>query len=241
MSIHLLLDKQPRVSAGRERVREHGIRATVLLHWLHPRILDCAGASAISGFFAAACSLPFDYVKTQIQKQQPGPDGKLPFAGSLDCAIKTVRQYGPLKLYSGFPTYVVRIAPHVMVSGALLSFNVSETAEKDIILDGRRGLSTASITACRYQYRGSNKRSWHTCNACSICIISCVRKVTTQGGSLSCPAKSAEQCALGVLIISLAVQRSHTVGSSHTLCICSMQFTWIFLNQLQKTQKELGL
>lgn len=75
-----------------------------------------AGASAISGFFAAACSLPFDYVKTQIQKQQPGPDGKLPFAGSLDCAIKTIRQHGPLKLYSGFPTYVVRIAPHVMVS-----------------------------------------------------------------------------------------------------------------------------
>ncbi|KAL2334182.1 hypothetical protein Fmac_015395 [Flemingia macrophylla] len=28
-------------------------------------------ASSISGFFAAACSLPFDYVKTQIQKMQP--------------------------------------------------------------------------------------------------------------------------------------------------------------------------
>ncbi|GAQ89476.1 Mitochondrial substrate carrier [Klebsormidium nitens] len=79
------------------------------------------GASAISGFFAAACSLPFDYVKTQIQKQQPGPDGKLPFAGSLDCAVKTIRQYGPLKLYSGFPTYVVRIAPHVMFTWLFLN------------------------------------------------------------------------------------------------------------------------
>ncbi|KAL2320020.1 hypothetical protein Fmac_028989 [Flemingia macrophylla] len=29
------------------------------------------GASSVSGFFAAACSLPFDYVKTQIQKMQP--------------------------------------------------------------------------------------------------------------------------------------------------------------------------
>ncbi|KAF2286236.1 hypothetical protein GH714_012166 [Hevea brasiliensis] len=29
------------------------------------------GASTVSGFFASACSLPFDYVKTQIQKMQP--------------------------------------------------------------------------------------------------------------------------------------------------------------------------
>ncbi|KAL2336267.1 hypothetical protein Fmac_010713 [Flemingia macrophylla] len=29
------------------------------------------GASSVSGFFAAACSFPFDYVKTQIQKMQP--------------------------------------------------------------------------------------------------------------------------------------------------------------------------
>lgn len=34
------------------------------------------GASTISGFFASACSLPFDYVKTQIQKMQPDAEGK---------------------------------------------------------------------------------------------------------------------------------------------------------------------
>ncbi|PKI71512.1 hypothetical protein CRG98_008029 [Punica granatum] len=33
------------------------------------------GASTVSGFFAAACSLPFDYVKTQIQKMQPDAQG----------------------------------------------------------------------------------------------------------------------------------------------------------------------
>lgn len=74
------------------------------------------GASAVSGFFAAACSLPFDYVKTQIQKQKPGPDGKLPYSGSLDCAAKTLKEGGPLRFYSGFATYCIRIAPHVMVS-----------------------------------------------------------------------------------------------------------------------------
>lgn len=79
------------------------------------------GASAVSGFFAAACSLPFDYVKTQIQKQKPGPDGKLPYSGSLDCVAKTFAQGGPLKFYSGFGTYCVRIAPHVMLTWIFLN------------------------------------------------------------------------------------------------------------------------
>ena len=33
------------------------------------------GASAIAGFFASAFSLPFDFVKTQIQKQKPDAQG----------------------------------------------------------------------------------------------------------------------------------------------------------------------
>jgi hypothetical protein len=74
-----------------------------------------AGASAISGFFAAACSLPFDFVKTQIQKMQPDATGKYPYTGSLDCAMQTLKSGGPLKFYTGFPVYCVRIAPHVMV------------------------------------------------------------------------------------------------------------------------------
>jgi hypothetical protein len=82
------------------------------------------GASAVSGFFASACSLPFDYVKTQIQKMQPGPDGKYPYTGSLDCAMKTLAAGGPLKFYSGFGTYCVRIAPHVMVCILLVSAHV---------------------------------------------------------------------------------------------------------------------
>lgn len=80
-----------------------------------------SGASAVSGFFAAACSLPFDYVKTQIQKMQPDAEGKVPFTGSLDCAMKTLKTGGPLKFYTGFPIYCVRIAPHVMVLSLSLS------------------------------------------------------------------------------------------------------------------------
>lgn len=85
------------------------------MHWqLLPLF---TGASAVSGFFASACSLPFDYVKTQIQKMQPDANGKYPYTGSLDCAMKTFKAGGPFKFYTGFPVYCVRIAPHVMVWG----------------------------------------------------------------------------------------------------------------------------
>jgi len=70
------------------------------------------GASAIAGFFASFFSLPFDFVKTRLQKQQKGPDGKLPYAGFFDCAKKVVRDEGWLRFYRGFGTYYVRIAPH---------------------------------------------------------------------------------------------------------------------------------
>nr|AWA45135.1 hypothetical protein SS11P21_000010 [Saccharum spontaneum] len=84
-------------------------------------ISTVVGASAISGFFASACSLPFDYVKTQIQKMQPDANGKYPYTGSLDCAVKTFKSGGPFKFYTGFPVYCVRIAPHVMMTWIFLN------------------------------------------------------------------------------------------------------------------------
>ncbi|KAJ3331820.1 putative mitochondrial 2-oxoglutarate/malate carrier protein [Blyttiomyces sp. JEL0837] len=75
------------------------------------------GASAIAGFFASFFSLPFDFVKTRLQRQKADPvTGKLPYAGSLDCALKVARSEGPLAFYKGFATYYVRIAPHAMIT-----------------------------------------------------------------------------------------------------------------------------
>eukprot|EP00002_Diphylleia_rotans_P040679 TRINITY_DN970_c0_g1_i1.p1 TRINITY_DN970_c0_g1~~TRINITY_DN970_c0_g1_i1.p1 ORF type:complete len:298 (-),score=86.61 TRINITY_DN970_c0_g1_i1:432-1325(-) len=74
------------------------------------------GASIISGFFASAFSLPFDFVKTRIQKQQPNADGSLPYKSSIDCVKKVLQQEGPMAFYKGFWTYYVRIAPHVMIT-----------------------------------------------------------------------------------------------------------------------------
>eukprot|EP00455_Lapot_gusevi_P044688 TRINITY_DN561_c0_g2_i1.p1 TRINITY_DN561_c0_g2~~TRINITY_DN561_c0_g2_i1.p1 ORF type:complete len:302 (-),score=130.20 TRINITY_DN561_c0_g2_i1:145-1050(-) len=73
-------------------------------------------ASAVSGFFASALSLPFDFIKTRIQKQKPDATGALPYKNSLDCAKKVFMSEGPLSFYRGFPTFYVRIAPHVMIT-----------------------------------------------------------------------------------------------------------------------------
>lgn len=69
-------------------------------------------ASAIAGFFASFFSLPFDFVKTRLQKQTKRPDGTLPYKGMFDCFQKVARQEGLLRFYRGFGTYYVRIAPH---------------------------------------------------------------------------------------------------------------------------------
>lgn len=74
------------------------------------------GASAIAGFFASAFSLPFDFVKTQMQKQKPDASGNLPFKSSMHCAGKIMAEGGPLRFYAGFPTYYFRIAPHAMIT-----------------------------------------------------------------------------------------------------------------------------
>lgn len=78
---------------------------------LSPRI-QTLSASAIAGFFASFFSLPFDFVKTRLQKQSRGPNGELPYKGMADCFTKVAKQEGLLRFYRGFGTYYVRIAPH---------------------------------------------------------------------------------------------------------------------------------
>jgi hypothetical protein len=75
---------------------------------LGPRTQTLA-ASGIAGFFASFFSLPFDFVKTRLQKQSRGPDGKLPYKGFVDCFQKVIREEGPLRFYRGFSTYYVSV------------------------------------------------------------------------------------------------------------------------------------
>jgi solute carrier family 25 oxoglutarate transporter 11 len=69
-------------------------------------------ASAVAGFFASFLSLPFDFMKTRLQKQTRAPDGTLPYKGMFDCFRKVTKEEGLLRFYRGFGTYYVRIAPH---------------------------------------------------------------------------------------------------------------------------------
>ncbi len=73
-------------------------------------------ASAISGIFTALFSLPFDNVKTKLQKQKALPDGTLPYSGFANCFYKTFLRGGIRELYAGLPTYYFRVAPHAMIT-----------------------------------------------------------------------------------------------------------------------------
>ena len=72
-------------------------------------------ASAIAGFFAAFFSLPFDFMKTRLQKSANHADGSPAYRGMVDCAVKVARDEGLLRFYRGFGMYFLRIAPHSYV------------------------------------------------------------------------------------------------------------------------------
>ncbi|KAK6355026.1 putative mitochondrial 2-oxoglutarate/malate carrier protein [Orbilia brochopaga] len=73
-------------------------------------------ASCVAGFAASAFSLPFDFIKTRLQRQTRDASGRLPYKNMADCAMKVVREEGVLRFYRGFGTYFIRIAPHAMMT-----------------------------------------------------------------------------------------------------------------------------
>lgn len=89
------------------------------------------GASAISGFVGAVFSIPFDYVKTQLQRMKPDAHGRLPYDGMLDCVVKTAREHGLGRFFSGFPTYAMRVSPMIALTWLII--------ESIQVLQARRG------------------------------------------------------------------------------------------------------
>ena len=73
-------------------------------------------SSCLASFLGSFSALPFDNTKTKIQKMQKGPDGSYPYKGMIDCFLKSVQKEGISKLWVGFPTFYVRIGPHVVMS-----------------------------------------------------------------------------------------------------------------------------
>ena len=69
-------------------------------------------ASTTAGFIAALFSLPFDFIKTRLQRGARNAGGVPAYNGMWDCAVKVLKDEGPLRFYRGFGTYFLRIAPH---------------------------------------------------------------------------------------------------------------------------------
>ena len=72
-------------------------------------------ASAISGVALSLVTLPFDNLKTKLQKMTPDALGKYQYSGTLDCLKQTIRREGVLGLWVGDPTFYARVAPHSML------------------------------------------------------------------------------------------------------------------------------
>lgn len=74
-------------------------------------------AGVVGGLASSFFGMPFDFVKTQMQKQTPDvKTGELPYRSALSCVQITLKQGGMLRFYAGFPVYVVRIAPFQAVT-----------------------------------------------------------------------------------------------------------------------------
>lgn len=76
--------------------------------------LTTFSATFISGIFTSVCSLPFDNMKTKMQKQTKGEDGKYMYENLRDCIKKSIAREGTFGLWTGLPTYYIRVAPHAM-------------------------------------------------------------------------------------------------------------------------------
>jgi len=72
-------------------------------------------ASSIAGVCCSVLSLPFDNIKTKLQKMK-AIDGVYPYKGVADCLSKTMAKEGVAGLWVGLPTYYVRVAPHAMIT-----------------------------------------------------------------------------------------------------------------------------
>jgi len=73
-------------------------------------------SSAIAGLSASIVSLPFDNIKTKLQKMKANAEGKYPYTGVADCLRKSIAREGVTGLWTGLPTYYFRVAPHAMIT-----------------------------------------------------------------------------------------------------------------------------
>jgi solute carrier family 25 oxoglutarate transporter 11 len=72
-------------------------------------------ASFAAGFVASVASNPVDVIKTRVMNMKVEAGKPPPYAGALDCALKTVKAEGPMALYKGFIPTISRQGPFTVV------------------------------------------------------------------------------------------------------------------------------
>ena len=114
--------------ASNERVKDALDRSNVA-----PRgsAANTTTASVIAGFVASIVSLPFDYVKTQMQKQLRRPDGSMPYRNVIDCAAQSYAIGGVGIFFKGWRVWFSRIAPHAVLSLVFLDWLTSVQKDYD--------------------------------------------------------------------------------------------------------------
>lgn len=75
-----------------------------------------AASAMVAAVFTAVFSLPFDNVKTKMQKQKALPCGTMPYSNVADCFRKSIAKEGVTGLWAGLPTYYFRVGPHVIIT-----------------------------------------------------------------------------------------------------------------------------
>lgn len=85
--------------------------------WRGPGKISIIYATLISSVFTATFSLPFDNMKTKIQRSNKDPKtGKYPYSGVMDCMRKTVAKEGITGPWTGLPIYYFRVGPHAIIT-----------------------------------------------------------------------------------------------------------------------------
>ena len=76
-------------------------------------------ATLISSFVANSVTNPFDVVKSRMQNMQIGKDGSAQYSSMVDCLVQTVGNKGVLKLWRGFVSAFLKLAPYTVISLSL--------------------------------------------------------------------------------------------------------------------------
>ena len=58
--------------------------------------------------------MPLEAAKNRMAGQKPGPDGKLPYIGTLQTLAKVAKMEGIGGLYKGYPAYYLRCGGHTV-------------------------------------------------------------------------------------------------------------------------------